>query len=80
MSNSYSNMGFEHSTDIASRLRSEAGSSYTSLAQASKELYFDEVFERQLEVDYQYSLERGDWNDSSWNRTPKPQPRIEDLF
>lgn len=80
MSNSYSNMGFEHSTDIASRLRSEAGSSYTSLAQASKELYFDEVLERQLEVDYMHESTCGAWDAASWNRTPNPQPRIEDLF
>lgn len=80
MSNMYSSMGFEHSTDIASRLRYEAGSGYVSLGQASKELYFDEVLEHQIEVDCQYSLEHGDWNAASWNRTPIPQPRIEDLL
>lgn len=73
MSNMYSNMGFERCTDIASRLRYEAGSSYVSLGQASKELYFNEVLDHQLEVDYQYSLEHGDWNAMSWNRTPIPQ-------
>lgn len=80
MSNSYSNMGFEHNTDIASRLRYEAGSSYVSLGRASKELYFDEVLERQLEVDYMHESTCGAWDAGSWNRTPNPQPRIEDLF